>query len=31
MNEGVVVGQTWDGPPLALKTEGEPVMYRAPA
>jgi spermidine/putrescine transport system substrate-binding protein len=31
MNEGVVVGQTWDGPPLALKTEGEPVMYRAPS
>ncbi len=30
MNEGVIVGQTWDGPPLALKTAGEPVMYRAP-
>jgi len=30
MNEGVVVGQTWDGPPLALKSAGEPVMYRAP-
>ncbi|SMF13232.1 spermidine/putrescine transport system substrate-binding protein [Tistlia consotensis] len=30
MNEGVIVGQTWDGPPLALKTQGEPVMYRAP-
>lgn len=30
MNEGVVVGQTWDGPPLSLKTAGEPVMYRAP-
>ena len=30
MNEGVVVAQTWDGPPLALKTAGEPVMYRAP-
>jgi spermidine/putrescine transport system substrate-binding protein len=30
MNEGVVVGQTWDGPPMALKTAGEPVMYRAP-
>ncbi len=30
LNEGVVVGQTWDGPPLALKTAGEPVMYRAP-
>ncbi|WP_118133603.1 extracellular solute-binding protein [Oceanicella sp. SM1341] len=31
LNEGVIVGQTWDGPPLALKTAGEPVMYRAPA
>jgi spermidine/putrescine transport system substrate-binding protein len=31
MNDGVIVGQTWDGPPLALKTAGEPVMYRAPA
>ncbi|WP_176084350.1 substrate-binding domain-containing protein [Martelella sp. HB161492] len=30
LNEGVIVGQTWDGPPLALKTDGEPVMYRAP-
>ncbi|MEZ5864158.1 MAG: extracellular solute-binding protein [Geminicoccaceae bacterium] len=30
MNEGVVVGQTWDGPPLSLKTAGEPIMYRAP-
>ncbi|WAP68325.1 extracellular solute-binding protein [Jiella pelagia] len=30
LNEGVVVGQTWDGPPIALKTAGEPVMYRAP-
>jgi spermidine/putrescine transport system substrate-binding protein len=30
MNDGVIVGQTWDGPPLALKTAGEPVMYRAP-
>ncbi|QDL93819.1 extracellular solute-binding protein (plasmid) [Paroceanicella profunda] len=30
LNEGVIVGQTWDGPPLALKTAGEPVMYRAP-
>ncbi|NNF78728.1 MAG: extracellular solute-binding protein [Rhizobiales bacterium] len=26
----VVVGQTWDGPPLALKNAGNPVMYRAP-
>ncbi|SNB51859.1 spermidine/putrescine transport system substrate-binding protein [Arboricoccus pini] len=30
LNEGVIVAQTWDGPPLALKTQGEPVMYRAP-
>lgn len=30
MNEGVIVGQTWDGPPMSLKTAGEPVMYRAP-
>ena len=30
LNEGVVVGQTWDGPPLAMKTAGEPVTYQAP-
>lgn len=30
LNQGVVVGQTWDGPPLALKTAGEPVTYQAP-
>ncbi len=30
LNEGVIVGQTWDGPPIALKTAGEPVLYRAP-
>lgn len=30
MNEGVIVAQTWDGPPLSLKNEGNPVMYRAP-
>ncbi|MEM8949353.1 MAG: extracellular solute-binding protein [Pseudomonadota bacterium] len=30
LNEGVIVGQTWDGPPLALKNDGEPVMYQAP-
>ena len=29
INEGVIVGQTWDGPPIALKNEGQPVMYRA--
>lgn len=30
LNDGVIVGQTWDGPPLALKTAGEPVTYQAP-
>ncbi|HSS64586.1 MAG TPA: extracellular solute-binding protein [Gammaproteobacteria bacterium] len=30
LNEGVIVGQTWDGPPLALKSAGEPVTYQAP-
>lgn len=30
LNDGVVVGQTWDGPPLALKGQGEPVTYQAP-
>jgi spermidine/putrescine transport system substrate-binding protein len=30
LTEGVIVGQTWDGPPLALKTAGEPVAYQAP-
>ncbi len=30
LKEGVIVGQTWDGPPLALKNAGEPVMYQAP-
>ena len=30
LNDGVVVGQTWDGPPLALKSAGEPVHYQAP-
>ncbi len=30
LNDGVLVGQTWDGPPLALKTAGEPVHYQAP-
>ncbi|MFQ5552008.1 MAG: extracellular solute-binding protein [Gemmatimonadales bacterium] len=30
LNEGVVLGQTWDSPPLALKTAGEPVTYQAP-
>jgi spermidine/putrescine transport system substrate-binding protein len=30
LNEGVVVGQTWDGPILALKSQGESVTYQAP-
>ncbi|MCP5072926.1 MAG: extracellular solute-binding protein [Rhodobacteraceae bacterium] len=30
LNDGVIVGQTWDGPPLALKSAGEPVTYQAP-
>ncbi|OUR80364.1 spermidine/putrescine ABC transporter substrate-binding protein [Alphaproteobacteria bacterium 46_93_T64] len=30
LNEGVIVGQTWDGPPMALKSAGEPIMYQAP-
>ncbi len=30
LNEGVLVGQTWDGPPLALKSQGEAVTYQAP-
>ena len=30
LNDGVLVGQTWDGPPLALKSQGEPVHYQAP-
>lgn len=28
--EDIVLAQTWDGPPIALKTAGAPVMYRAP-
>ncbi|MEP2718874.1 extracellular solute-binding protein, partial [Pseudophaeobacter sp.] len=31
LNDGVLLGQSWDGPPLALKTAGEPVTYQAPA
>ena len=30
LNEGVLVGQTWDGPPIKLMQSGEPVQYRAP-
>lgn len=30
LGDDVVLGQTWDGPPLALKNAGKPVMYQAP-
>jgi spermidine/putrescine transport system substrate-binding protein len=30
LNEGIICAQTWDGPPIALKNDGQPVMYRAP-
>jgi spermidine/putrescine transport system substrate-binding protein len=30
LNDGVVIGQTWDGPILAMKSAGEPVTYQAP-
>jgi spermidine/putrescine transport system substrate-binding protein len=30
LNEGVLVGQTWDGPAIAMKNVGEPIMYQAP-
>jgi spermidine/putrescine transport system substrate-binding protein len=30
LNDGVVVGQTWDGPPLVMKSDGEPIHYQAP-
>ena len=30
LNEGVLVGQTWDRPPITLMNDGEPVQYRAP-
>ncbi|MCZ4282487.1 extracellular solute-binding protein [Kiloniella laminariae] len=30
MQEDVIRGQTWDGPILALKSEGNPVQYQAP-
>jgi len=30
MENGCVIGQTWDGPALALKTDGKPVTYMAP-
>lgn len=30
MENGVVIGQTWDGPALKLKKDGKPVSYMAP-
>jgi len=30
MENGCAIGQTWDGPALALKTDGKPVTYMAP-
>lgn len=30
MQNGVVLGQAWAGPPLRLKTEGKPIAYMAP-
>jgi len=30
LNDGVVVGQTWDGPPISMMNKNEPVQYRAP-
>ena len=30
MRNEVVLGQTWDGPPLRLKAEGKPVTFMAP-
>ncbi len=30
LENGVVIGQTWDGPALSLKKDGKPVSYMAP-
>ncbi len=30
LNDGVICGQTWDGPPIAMKNAGDPIMYQAP-
>jgi spermidine/putrescine transport system substrate-binding protein len=30
MQDGVILGQTWQGPALSLKSEGKPVTYAAP-
>jgi spermidine/putrescine transport system substrate-binding protein len=30
LENGVVIGQTWDGPPISLRKAGKPVSYMAP-
>lgn len=30
LENGVIIGQTWDGPALSLKKDGKPVTYMAP-
>lgn len=30
LENDVIIGQTWDGPALSLKKDGEPVAYQAP-
>lgn len=30
LENGVTIGQTWDGPPISLKKQGKPVTYMAP-
>ncbi len=30
MRNGIVLGQTWDGPPTRLKNKGNPIFYEAP-
>ena len=30
MENGCLIGQTWDGPPLSLKKQGKPVTFMAP-
>ena len=30
MENGVVIGQTWDGPPITLRKQGKPITYMAP-
>ncbi|MEL7255865.1 MAG: extracellular solute-binding protein [Pseudomonadota bacterium] len=30
LSDDITLGQTWDGPPLALKSQGAPVHYQAP-